>query len=84
MPQSSFAGDSVTITGLFHDLVLKRSTVSVVWGNDPEKRLALPVPFGCSLDDLQVEAEKAMRELSGVTAKIAVSLPDERADQVVK
>jgi len=30
--------------GLFHDLTLKRSTVSVVWGNDPEERLGLPVP----------------------------------------
>jgi hypothetical protein len=84
MPQSRLASDSVTITGLFHDLVLKRSTVSVVWGNDPEKRLGLPVPFGCSLDDLQVEAEKAMRELSGVAATIAVSLPNQRADEVVK
>jgi hypothetical protein len=80
MSQSSLASDSVTITGLFHDLVLKRSTVSVVWGNDPEKRMGLPVAFGCSLDDVQVEAEKAMRELSGVAAKIAVSLPNERAD----
>lgn len=37
--------------------------------------MGLPVPYGCSLDDLQVEAEKAMRELSDVTAKIAVELP---------
>jgi hypothetical protein len=36
------------------------------------------VPFGCSRDDLQVEA--AMRELSGVAAKIAVSLPNKSAD----
>ena len=52
-----------------------RPSVSVVRGDDPEKRLGLPVRFGCSLDDLQAEAEKVMRELSNVTAKIAVSLP---------
>ena len=46
--------------------------------------MGLPVPFGCSLDDLQVEAEKAMRELSGVAAKIAVGLPNESADQAGK
>jgi len=75
MSDHSLASDSVAITGLFHDLVLKRSSVSVVWANDPEKRLGLPVPYGCSLDDLQAEAEKAMRELSNVTAKIAVRMP---------
>jgi hypothetical protein len=36
--------------------------------------------FACSLDGLQVEAEKATRELSGVAAKIAVGLPNEGAD----
>jgi hypothetical protein len=44
-------------------------------GNDPDKRLGGTVRFGCSLDDLQVEAEKAARELSDVAAKIAVELP---------
>jgi hypothetical protein len=75
MAASSLSAGSVVITGLFHDLTLKRSTVSVVWDNDPEKRMGLPVPYGCSLDDLQAEAEKAMRELSDVAAKIAVELP---------
>ena len=75
MAASSLSAVSVVITGLFHDLTLKRSTVSVVWDNDPDKRLGLPVPYGCSLDDLQAEAEKAMRELSDVAAKIAVELP---------
>jgi hypothetical protein len=69
MAESSLSAGSVVISGLFHDLTLKRSTVSVVWGNDPEKRLGLPVPY------LQAEAEKSTRELSDVTAKIAVELP---------
>jgi len=75
MADHSLSGASVTFTGVFHDLVLKRSHVSVVWGNDPEKRLGLPVPYGCSLDDLQVKAQKAVRELSGITATIAVEMP---------
>ena len=58
MSASSLSAASVVITGLFHDLTLKRSTVSVVWDNDPDKRMALPVPYGCSLDELQAEAEK--------------------------
>jgi hypothetical protein len=33
------------------------------------------VKIGSSLDDLQAEAEKAMRELSDATATIAVKLP---------
>jgi hypothetical protein len=48
----------VTITGLFHDLVLKRSSVSVVWSDDPDKRMNLPIPYGCALDDIQAEAER--------------------------
>jgi hypothetical protein len=47
----------------------------VVWDNDPDKRMGLPVPYGCSLDELQAEAEKAIRELSGVAATVAVELP---------
>jgi hypothetical protein len=73
--RDSLHSDSVVITGLFHDLIKKQSSVSVVWGNDPEKRMGLPVPYGCPLDDLQAEAERAMRELSNVAAKIAVELP---------
>lgn len=66
---------SVIITGLFHDLMLKRSLVSVVWSDDSEKRLSLPVPYGCSLDDVQAEAEKAVRGLSEVTATISIKMP---------
>jgi hypothetical protein len=65
---------SVIITGLFHDLMLKRSLVSVVWSDDSEKRLSLPVPYGCSLDDVQAEAEKAVRGLSEVTATISIKI----------
>jgi len=74
MADHSLSSDSVTVTGLFHDLMLKRSSASVVWANDTEKRLGLPVPYGCALHDIQAEAEKAMRELSDI-AKIAVNLP---------
>ena len=66
---------SVTITGLFHDLTKKISSVSVVWGDNPEMRLGLPVPYGCALEELQAETEKAMRELSTIAAKIAVNMP---------
>jgi hypothetical protein len=60
-PQAGLPAARVVITGLFHDLTLNRSTVSVVWGNDSEKRIGLPVSYGCSLDQRQAEAEKAMR-----------------------
>ena len=66
---------SVTVAALTHDLLRKRSIVTLVWDGDPEKRVALPVPFGCGLDRAQAEAEKAMRELSAETATIAVNAP---------
>lgn len=64
---------SVTVAALTHDLVRKRSIVTLVWDDDPEKRVALPVPFGCGLNSAQVEAEKALRDLSSETAFIAVN-----------
>lgn len=66
---------SVTVAALTHDLIQKRSIVTLVWDHNPEKRLALFVPFGCGLDRVQTEAEKAVRELSAETATIAVSTP---------
>jgi hypothetical protein len=63
---------SVTVAALTHDLVRKRSIVSLVWDDDPEKRVALPVPFGCSMDDVQAEAEAALRALSAEAATLSV------------
>jgi hypothetical protein len=47
---SVISGQSVIVT-LAHDLVRKRSIVSLVWTTDPEKGVALPVPFGYSLEE---------------------------------
>ena len=64
---------SVTIAALTHDLMRQRSIVTLVWDNDPEKRVALPVPFGCGLADVRTEAEKALRALSAETATTSVN-----------
>ena len=66
---------SVTVAALTHDLIRKRSLVTMVWDDDPEKRVALPVPYGCGLDRVQGEAEKAMRELSAETGSLSVKAP---------
>ena len=68
------ANRSVTIAALGHDFVRKRSIVTLVWDDDPQKQVGLPVPFGCSLDDVQAEAEKALRALSAETATLSVNL----------
>lgn len=64
---------SITVAALTHDLVRKLSLVTLVWDDDPEKAVSLPVPFGCGLDAVQAEAEKAMRGLSAETATIAIN-----------
>jgi hypothetical protein len=51
----------------------KRSLVTLMWDDDPEKAVSLPVPFGCSLDRVQAEAETALRGLSAETATIAIN-----------
>jgi hypothetical protein len=62
----------ITIAALTHDFIGKRSLVTLVWDGDPEKRVAVPVPFRCSLDDLQRESEKALRDLPAEIATIRV------------
>jgi hypothetical protein len=66
---------SVTVVALTHDLIRKRSIVTVIWDDDAEKRIALPVPFACDLNSLRAEAEKAVRELSAEMASITVNAP---------
>ena len=66
---------SMTVAALTHDLVRKRSIVTVIWDDDAEKRVALPVPFGCDLNSVRAEAEKAVRELCSEMATIAVNAP---------
>jgi hypothetical protein len=63
---------TATIAGLNHDLVSKRSTVVLVWDDEADKRLHLPVPFGCALADLPAEADKALRELAAETAVLTL------------
>ena len=65
----------MTVAALTHDLIHKRSLVTMVWDDDPEKRVALPVPYGCGLDHVQAEAEKAMRALSAETGSLSVKAP---------
>jgi hypothetical protein len=44
----------------------------VVWENEKDKRLFLPVPFGCAIEDLRDEAEKAIRDLAVEIGSISV------------
>ena len=64
----------ITVIALTHDLVRKRSIVMMTWDSDAEKKLGLPVPYGCSLDDVRAEAEAALRALSAETAELTVKV----------
>lgn len=72
MSNAKHPAGRVRVVALSHDLVRQRSIVSIVWLDDPEKSVALPVPFGCPLEDIDVEAEKALRALSDETARLVV------------
>jgi hypothetical protein len=52
------------IEGLHRDVLRNRSFVTVVWKGEPEKRLGLPVPSNCQLDDLKAATEKAVKALA--------------------
>ena len=63
---------AVAVVALTHDLVQKRSFVTVVWESEKDKRLVLPVPFGCAIEDARGEAEKAIRDLAVEIGSISV------------
>ena len=48
--------ESITIVSLVHDILHRRSIITLVW-DEPGKSIALPVPYGTSLNDLHPEAE---------------------------
>ena len=66
--------DGLKITSLIHDVVAGKSHVGLVWESNPSQSLGLEVPFGCSLEQLPVEAERAVRALSTELASISVNL----------
>jgi hypothetical protein len=68
---------NLIITSLWHDTARKRSFVSVRWEDDAEKHLSLVVPFGCTLDNVQAEAIKAVKTLSEELASANVMLSPE-------
>jgi hypothetical protein len=44
------------------------------WDADAEKKLGLPVPYGCSLDDVRAKAEAALRAFSAESADLTVKI----------
>ncbi|MDO9561129.1 MAG: hypothetical protein Q7J60_05895 [Bradyrhizobium sp.] len=52
------------IVSLSHNMAAGKSHVGLVWESDPSQSLGLEVPFGCSLEQLPAEAERAVRALS--------------------
>jgi hypothetical protein len=63
---------TLKITGLHHDVLKNRSFVTVIWKNDPEKGLGLPVPPDCTLEQLKSETEKAVRALADELASATI------------
>ena len=57
---------------------------AVVWQNEKEKRLILPVPFGCAIEDARDEAEKAIRNLAVEMGSISVKSAWAQAFRVKK
>ena len=63
------SANSVTVAALTHELLRKWSIATLIWDGDPEKRVALPVPFGCGLDrgGYVIASE---REVSGIRVRL--------------
>jgi len=65
----------LVVTHLSHDFQARKSFVSFVWSDDPNKRLGLEVPFGTPLADAEAEAVKAVRALAAELQAAEVETP---------
>lgn len=63
---------TLIITGLHRDVFRNRSFVTVMWKDDAEKRLGLPVPSDCTPEQLKSETEKAVRALARELASATI------------
>lgn len=66
---------TLSVVGLHRDLVRKRSIATIVWEDDPEKTLAVAVPFECPIDQVKAEAEKSIRVLARELETAIVQTP---------
>jgi hypothetical protein len=66
---------TLKITGLSRDVLRHRSIVTLVWEHDRAKRLGLPVPVDCTLEQLKAETEKAARALADELASATIEGP---------
>jgi hypothetical protein len=75
MPAEPRRADPITIFTLAHDLVKKRSIVTLIWGDGSERRIALPVPYGTTLASIHGEAENAVRQFAAELADTPINPP---------
>lgn len=66
------AAGTVVVAGLQHDLINKRSLVTLAWEGVGDKRLVLDVPFGCTLADLPAAADAALQAFAAELATTSV------------
>jgi hypothetical protein len=65
-------GDNMIVAALHHDLMAKRSFATFLVEASPDKHLVLDLPFGTTLEYLEVEADKALRAFAAQLASITL------------
>lgn len=55
---------ALILAALNHDYRKGQSFVWLEWPGAPEKRIGLPVVFKCPEDQVQAEAEKALKDIA--------------------
>ena len=70
---------ALILAALHHDYRKQRSFVTLEWSDEPEKRLGLPVPFKCTEDRVQAEAEKAIKAMANELEQSTIVRPKVRA-----
>ena len=63
------------VTNLSHDLQARKSYVSVVWSDDPARRLGLEVPYATALSDIEAAARQALTDLARELDGSELALP---------
>jgi hypothetical protein len=56
--------ETLTITRLVNDLRHRKSWVTMVWDQPPDRHIGLEAPYGTSLNDLYEKTEKTVKKFS--------------------
>jgi len=65
----------ITVAQIIHDLRSRKSYVTVIWKDQEEKKLGLPIPFGTKIEDIEAATHKAIEAFQKELGQVSIKVP---------